>query len=152
MCVTDRHDMTLAVNLALTRYNHITKILFMVHLRYLAPVYIPVSWVFCDGVPLLVCFMMMDELQRGIFCCFLTLSQDKSWFFTCLQFKSFENTVGKGEIARNEQFLLFPQCFLPVSITFCHFIRVYNCRIQTLSIWKSLKFVVLERVKQVLLF
>ena len=22
-----------------------------------------------------------------------------------------ENTVGKGEIARNEQFLLFPQCF-----------------------------------------
>ena len=23
----------------------------------------------------------------------------------------FENTVGKGEIARYEQFLLFPQCF-----------------------------------------
>ena len=22
-----------------------------------------------------------------------------------------ENTVGKGEIAHNEQFLLFPQCF-----------------------------------------
>ena len=34
--------------------------------------------------------------------------------FTCLQCESFENTVGKGEIARNEQFLLFPQCFLPV--------------------------------------
>ena len=29
--------------------------------------------------------------------------------FTCLQYKSFGNTVGKGEIARNEQFLLFPQ-------------------------------------------
>ena len=28
--------------------------------------------------------------------------------FTCLQFKSFENTVGKGEIARNKQFLHFP--------------------------------------------
>ena len=25
--------------------------------------------------------------------------------------KPFKNTVGKGEIARNEQFLLFPQCF-----------------------------------------
>ena len=25
--------------------------------------------------------------------------------------KWFENTVGKGEIARYEQFLLFPQCF-----------------------------------------
>ena len=35
--------------------------------------------------------------------------------------KPFENTVGKGEIARNEQFLLFPQCFLPVWITFFPF-------------------------------
>ena len=26
-------------------------------------------------------------------------------------FKGIENTVGKGEIARYEQFLLFPQCF-----------------------------------------
>ena len=34
--------------------------------------------------------------------------------FTCLQHKSFENTVGKEEIASNEQFLLFPKCFLPV--------------------------------------
>ena len=25
--------------------------------------------------------------------------------------KQLENTVGKGEIARYEQFLLFPQCF-----------------------------------------
>ena len=32
---------------------------------------------------------------------------NKPWFFTCLQNKSFENTVG------NEQFLLFPQFFLP---------------------------------------
>ena len=34
--------------------------------------------------------------------------------FTCLQYMSFENTVGKEEIACNEQFLLFPQCFLPI--------------------------------------
>ena len=26
-------------------------------------------------------------------------------------YKQVENIVGKGEIARNEQFLLFPQCF-----------------------------------------
>ena len=32
--------------------------------------------------------------------------------FMCLQDKSLENTVGKGEIDRNEQFLLFPKCFL----------------------------------------
>ena len=67
--------------------------------------------------------------------------------FTCLQHKSFENTVGKGEIARDEQFLLFPQCFLPIWTTFCHFNHIWNCRLQTLWIWKSLKFVVWERVK-----
>ena len=43
-----------------------------------------------------------------------TLSQ-QALVFTCLQYnKSFENTVGKEEIAHNEQFLLFPQCFLPI--------------------------------------
>ena len=41
--------------------------------------------------------------------------------FTCLQYKSFENTAGKGEIARNEQFLLFPQCFLPILENFLPF-------------------------------
>ena len=35
----------------------------------------------------------------------------QSLVFTFLQYKSFENSVGKGENARNEQFLLFPQCF-----------------------------------------
>ena len=44
--------------------------------------------------------------------------------FTCLQYKSFENAVGKGEIARNEQFLLFPQCFLLMWRTVCHFHRI----------------------------
>ena len=32
--------------------------------------------------------------------------------FTCLWYKSFENTAGRGEIASNEQFFLFPLCFL----------------------------------------
>ena len=44
--------------------------------------------------------------------------------FTCLQYDSLENTVGKGEIARYEQFLLFPQCFLPFWRTFCHFHQI----------------------------
>ena len=67
--------------------------------------------------------------------------------FTCLQYKSFENTVGKGEIARYEQLLLFPQCFLATWRAFCHFYQTWNCCLQTLSVWKSLKFVIWERVK-----
>ena len=39
-----------------------------------------------------------------------------------LQNKSFENTVGKGEITRNEQFLHFPQCFPSISRNFAIFI------------------------------
>ena len=54
--------------------------------------------------------------------------------FTCLQCKPFENTAGKGEIARDEQFLLFLHCFLPIRITFCHFCQVQNCHLQTLSV------------------
>ena len=68
----------------------------------------------------------------------------------CLQYKSFENTVRKGEIAHHEQFLLFPQCFLTICKTLCHFHKNQNCRLQTLSVWKSLKFVVWERVKSVI--
>ena len=44
----------------------------------------------------------------------LTLSQASPVFLrVCSSYKSFENNVVKGEIARNEQFLLFPQCFYP---------------------------------------
>ena len=32
--------------------------------------------------------------------------------YMCLQYQSFENTLEKGEIARNEQFLLFLPCLL----------------------------------------
>ena len=39
-------------------------------------------------------------------------------------------------------FSLFPQCFLSFSRTFCHFYQISNCRLQTLSVWKSLKFAV----------
>ena len=49
----------------------------------------------------------------------------------------------------NEQFLLFPQCFLPVWRTVCHIHQIQNCRLQTLSVWKSLKFVFWESVTSV---
>ena len=65
--------------------------------------------------------------------------------FTRLHYKSFEHTMGKGEIVRNEQFPLFPQYFLPVWRTFCHSHEVKNCRLQSLSVWNSLKLVVWER-------
>ena len=37
---------------------------------------------------------------------------------------AFENIVGKGEIARNEQFVLFPQCFLLNQMTVFPFVHI----------------------------
>ena len=39
---------------------------------------------------------------------------------------AFENIVGKGEIARDEQFLLFPQCFLLNQITVSPFFQIFD--------------------------
>ena len=79
---------------------------------------------------------------------FYWLFPKQALVFTCLHYKSFENTAGKGEIARDEHFLLFPQCFLTIRITCSHVHQISNCHLQTLSVWKSLKFVVWERVNE----
>ena len=54
--------------------------------------------------------------------------------------QAFWKHCGKRRIARNKQFLLFPQCFLPIWRTFCHFHQIWICRLQ------PLKFVIWERV------
>ena len=75
----------------------------------------------------------------------LALSQTSSCFYIVC--KSFENFVGKGEIAHNGQLLLFAQHFLSFWRT-CHFfLQILNCRLQTLSVKKSRKSVIWERVK-----
>ena len=51
---------------------------------------------------------------------YLTLSQTNPGFYVSAV-QVFENTVGKGEIARNKQFLLLPQRFLTIWKTLCHF-------------------------------
>ena len=39
---------------------------------------------------------------------------------------AFENIVGKGETARNEQFLLFPKCFLLNQIIASPFVHIFD--------------------------
>ena len=60
------------------------------------------------------------KVEPGVLFYVLTLSQTGPGFYAPAV-KVFENTAGKGEIARNEQFLLFPLCFPPIWKTFCHF-------------------------------
>ena len=56
---------------------------------------------------MIIGFNSFDNLPYS----YLDRFPEKPWFLRICSTKSFENTVGKGEIARNEQFLLFPQCF-----------------------------------------
>ena len=53
----------------------------------------------------------------------LTISK-RALVFTCLQYKSFENTAGNGQTAHSKHFLIFPHCFLPVWKTFCYLHQV----------------------------
>ena len=39
---------------------------------------------------------------------------------------AFENIMGKGEIAHNEQLLLFPQCFLLNRIVVSTFVHIFD--------------------------
>ena len=50
----------------------------------------------------------------------------------------FENTAGKGEIARN--------VFYPSAELSAIHIKLKNCRLRTLTVWKSIKFVIWEIV------
>ena len=55
----------------------------------------------------------------------LILYSTDTRFNTSTTQTAFENNVGKGEIARNEQFLLYPQCFLLKQIMVCSFIYTF---------------------------
>ena len=91
-----------------------------------------------------------NGLKNGIRCCCRLCCWDLPFpkqvlVSTCLKNKFFENTGVKEEIACNEQFLLFPQCFLPLLENFL-FSSFENC-LQFLWVWNSPKFVIWERVK-----
>ena len=79
------------------------------------------------------------------YCKGLTLSQTSPGFYVSAV-KFFENTVAKGEIARYEQFLLFPLFFLLILKNFLPFSSNLKLSSANYFSWKSLKFVVWERV------
>ena len=54
---------------------------------------------------------------------------------------AFENIVGEGEIARSEQFLLFPQCYLLKKIIVSPFVHIIDIISLFAAELKSLKLV-----------
>ena len=64
--------------------------------------------------------------------------------FSRLHYTSFVNTMGKGEIAHNDQFLLFLQCFLCFWSNFYHFKQIQSVVCQLFQ-FGSLEIVAWER-------
>ena len=57
------------------------------------------------------------------FICLLTLSHSMTPF-DAPEKQAFRKHCGKRRNCSSEQFLFFPQCFLPIWITFCHFHQI----------------------------
>ena len=60
--------------------------------------------------------------------------------------KDLENIVGKGEHAGNQHVLLFPQCFLSLTIQISIFDSKLLCCLQMLSMWNQ-NFILWQRGK-----
>ena len=60
--------------------------------------------------PSLTVFSTLSKTERSLLELYLTFPK-QALVFKFLQLKSFENTIGKREIACHEQFFIFPQCF-----------------------------------------
>ena len=71
------------------------------------------------------------QFPKVLFLRVILLFPKQALVFTRLVYKSFENTVEKGEIARNEQFS-FLSVFYPFEDLTAIFYKKCNCRLQTL--------------------
>ena len=108
-------------------------------------VFHPIKDIFTQFFHILISICKLRQL--GKFYLFCQPFSKQTLVFSCLLSKSFESTVRKGEIACNRQRLLFPQCFLPFWRTFHYFHQIQNSRLLTLSVWKSLIFVIWDKVE-----
>ena len=80
----------------------------------------------------------------------LTLSQT-SFDFYVSAVQVFWKHSGKRRNCSLRTISPFPTVFSTHLRTLCHFYQTWNCRLQTLLVWKSLKFAVWERVKLICL-
>ena len=77
-------------------------------------------------VPFVICKCLMLDESKMVPGCKITLSLHRHSFWRINNRQLFENIVGKGEIAPNEQFLLFPQCFKLSQIIVSPFVYIFD--------------------------
>ena len=73
---------------------------------------------------------------------------NKLWFLHVCSTSLLKIPWEKEKLLITSNFSFSPRFFYPFWRTVCHFNQIKNFRLQTLSVWKSLQFVVWERVKK----
>ena len=68
------------------------------------------------------------------------------WFLPVYSTSLLKTLWGKAKLLLTSNFS-FSCSFLPIWRAFCHFYQTWYCCLQTIPVWKSLKFGILERVK-----
>ena len=71
---------------------------------------------------------------------------DKPWFLRVCSTSLLKTLWKKEKSIETSNFSFFHIVFYPIWRTFCHLYHIQECRLQTRSIWTSLKFVVWEKV------
>ena len=104
---------------------------------------------FGKGLNVFCTFCEVDKSNDMSSAEWLTLSQKSPVFFRVCSSSLLKTLWENGKLLIMSNFSFFPPCFLPVWKTFYHFYQIQNCRLQTLSVWKGLKFVVWERINSV---
>ena len=72
---------------------------------------------------------------------------NKSWFLRVCSTSLLKTMWEKEKLLVTNNFFFSHGVFLSILSTFRHFYQIWNFRLQTLSVWKTPKFVVWERVK-----
>ena len=73
---------------------------------------------------------------------------NKPWFLRVCSRSLLKTLWEKEKLLFTSNFSFSHSVFLPIRKTFCHFHQIWNCRLQSLPVSKSLKIVVWEKVKE----
>ena len=125
----------------------------VIELSYFTCVFLVVRLLLWYQGQVLRSFKKMTDVPRAlgfekqIIYLYINPFPNKPWFLRVCSTSLLKTLWEKEKLLVMSNFSFSRSVFLPVWRTFCHFHQTSNCRLQPLLIWKSLKFVVWERVK-----
>ena len=99
----------------------------------------------CDKIFIKLALKNVIKLAKGS----LNPFPNKPWFLRVYSIIYLKTLWEKEKLLVTSHFSFSHSVFYPFWTTFFHFHQFQNCRLQTLSVWKSQKFAVWERVNNI---